>query len=319
MMLRLSLLLASLNSVSASTSVAVIEFGRRGAVRRTDAQSPSTTVDGVASFWKALHQNRRLQHAGMTVVPDLFNKADVGIVIGIDGVDIDHMPTIDVMMHEEGEGVVGVMKVEGFHCHDLMTKVDQVDEIKVGDLKSAAENKVANGGFSALQMTAGEDLEKELAAAFESLTRAAEESGKTIVVHLVIEEDMSTARRRLSSRRLEGEGEGEGEGEQGGEGEGQQGEGEGEGGEDKNNAEDDNNAQGQSQYSGYYGYGYFNAYDEWVTPYKTMFQIQYFNVVLWTAIGLTVSLFFVLYLMIYMPLEPDTLLFGEQAKYVGGD
>jgi hypothetical protein len=51
-----------------------------------------------------------------------------------------------------------------------------------------------------------------------------------------------------------------------------------------------------------------------VTPYKTMFQIQYFNVVLWTALGLVAVLLFAIYLTIYMPLEADTLLFGESAK-----
>jgi len=56
-----------------------------------------------------------------------------------------------------------------------------------------------------------------------------------------------------------------------------------------------------------------------VTPYKTMFQIQYFNVVLWTAIGLTITLISTIYLMLYMPLMPDTLLFGESAKVMGDD
>jgi hypothetical protein len=45
-----------------------------------------------------------------------------------------------------------------------------------------------------------------------------------------------------------------------------------------------------------------------------MFQIQYFNVVLWTAVGLTIVLFFSVYLMMNMPLMADTLLFGESSK-----
>merc|ERR1711915_809561 len=72
-------------------------------------------------------------------------------------------------------------------------------------------------------------------------------------------------------------------------------------------------ADAQADNNGYYGYGYYNAYGEWVTPYKTMFQIQYFNVVLWTSLGLVATLFFSIYLMIYMPLMADTLLFGESA------
>ena len=45
-----------------------------------------------------------------------------------------------------------------------------------------------------------------------------------------------------------------------------------------------------------------------------MFQIQYFNMVLWTSVGLTVVLFYTIYQMMDMPLEADTLLFGESAK-----
>jgi hypothetical protein len=81
----------------------------------------------------------------------------------------------------------------------------------------------------------------------------------------------------------------------------------------QNDGEEDGSSSSQAN-NAYYGYGYYNAYGEWVTPFKTMFQIQYFNVVLWTSVGLVVVLFFVIYLMIDMPLEADTLLFGESAK-----
>jgi hypothetical protein len=69
--------------------------------------------------------------------------------------------------------------------------------------------------------------------------------------------------------------------------------------------------------NGYYGYGYYNRYGNYATPYKTMFQIQYFNVVLWTSITLVVLTFATVSMMINMPLEADTLLFGESAKMVG--
>merc|ERR1712238_626001 len=59
--------------------------------------------------------------------------------------------------------------------------------------------------------------------------------------------------------------------------------------EDADEADADANAQNGN--NGYYGYGYYNAYGEWVTPYKSMFQIQYFNVVLWTSLGLVAVLF----------------------------
>ena len=69
--------------VDAATKVVVIELGKSGAIRRTDSVDPLTTVAGVASFWSALHSpGRRLQHAGMALVPDLFTKADSGVVLG---------------------------------------------------------------------------------------------------------------------------------------------------------------------------------------------------------------------------------------------
>jgi len=88
--------------------------------------------------------------------------------------------------------------------------------------------------------------------------------------------------------------------------------------EDENQEEDGDgeNANGNAN-NGYYGYGYYNAYGEWITPYKTMFQIQYFNIVLWTSVGLVLVMFFTVYLMINMPLMADTLLFGESAKMMG--
>merc|ERR1712150_107932 len=86
--------------------------------------------------------------------------------------------------------------------------------------------------------------------------------------------------------------------------------GEGEEGEDGDNNNNNNN---NANYNGFYGVGYYNNYGEWVTPYKSMFQIQYFNVVLWTSIALTIVLFYSISLMVGMPLMPDTLLFGESA------
>merc|ERR1712032_1091677 len=110
---------------------------------------------------------------------------------------------------------------------------------------------------------------------------------------------MGVARRRRLSRRLEDENQNNQEEEN-----------------QDENADDEAGGE-QNGDSGYYAYGYRNAFGEWVTPYKTMFQIQYFNVVLWTAVGLTAVLFFSISLMMNMPLMADTLLFGESAKMMG--
>ena len=82
----LSLLsLVATGGVHAATRIAVIEAGVGGTVHRTTSTTPETSVDGAASFVQAMH-GRKLQHAGMTVVPDLFKRADSGIVIGVSAV-----------------------------------------------------------------------------------------------------------------------------------------------------------------------------------------------------------------------------------------
>ena len=79
----------------ARTTVAVLEVGQGGVVRRTAAASPHATVTGVASFWSAVHDevagrirrgSRAAQHPGMAVVPDLFSRADGGLALGVTSV-----------------------------------------------------------------------------------------------------------------------------------------------------------------------------------------------------------------------------------------
>lgn len=305
----------ALASADAATRVAVIELGKTGSVRRTTASNEETSADGVASFWSSLHgYGRKLQHAGMTVVPDLFHRPESGVVVGLTGVDLDEMPNLNTIMTSEQElGVVGHMEVHGQQCKNMLRKVKDVEQIKFDDLDSAFERQAANAGLSGMKLSVttekANDVDMQLTMLIQKASEQAESTGKTVVLHIVVEEDEGASRRRRLARRLEeAEGEGEGEGEkEGEEGEGEKEEGEGE--EDKDNEEND----------GYYGYGYYNEYGEWVTPYKSMFQIQYFNVVLWTSIGLVSTLFFSLYLFVYMPLMADTLLFGESAKVAHDD
>jgi hypothetical protein len=299
-------------SVDASTRVAVLEFGKGGAVRRTAVRDSETSVNGVVSFWNALHRTgrRQLQYAGMTVVPDMFQKASSGIVIGLSGsVDLDDMINVASWISEDG-AAVGHMEVEGRHCSHMMSKLDDVQEIDNSvSFKTVAVKEARALGLSGVKTVVtssnAAEIDQELGAVFKEFERVADETGNTIVVHLVVDEDDSYSRRRLQSRRLEDVAAG-----------------------DDANANQNNNAaavddatvvSSQSQYSGFYGYGYYNAYGEWVTPYKTMFQIQYFNVVLWTAVALVVTLFYTIYLMTNMSLEADTLLFGESAKMIGDD
>ena len=79
--------------------------------------------------------------------------------------------------------------------------------------------------------------------------------------------------------------------------------------EDQNNGEDENNNNNQNAN---------NQNQNSNSNYKSMYEIQTFNLYLWTAVGLFVIVFMVIGAFIDMPLMPDTLLFGETAK-IGGD
>jgi hypothetical protein len=247
----------------------------------------------------------------MSVVPDLFSRPDSGVVVGLTGVDLDNMPTLNSLMNTDAstenndDRVVGHMEVPGKHCNHMMKNVNNQKDssaVEPSAIVSSFKTQAHQSGISGMKVDVtsanAADVDAQIAALMNDSSLA--EDGKTVILHIVIEEEDGAARRRLLARRLE-----EAEGE------------EAQDGNANNNADADggdaNNQQQQSN-NGFYGYGYYNAYGEWVTPYKTMFQIQYFNVVLWTAVGLVVVLFFSIYLMVYMPLMVDTLLFGESAK-----
>lgn len=247
--------------VNAATRVAVIELGASGTVRQTSTASDlETSVDGVASFWSALHgYGRKLQHAGMPVVPDLFSRPDSGVVIGLTGVDLDNnMPTLSKLMNheEEAQGVVGHMTVPGKQCKNMMKNVKETEMLEsTSAISSSFKAQAAQSGISGLQIEVtssnAADVDAQIASLLNDLSL---EDGKTVVVHLIVEEEDGAERRRNLARRLE-EAQGEGQ-QQGGEQNGE-----------NNNAEGQEN-NGQNNNGGFYGYGYYNAYGEWVTPTK---------------------------------------------------
>jgi hypothetical protein len=305
MKLLLTAFALAVTAVDAATRVAVIELGGNGGtVRRTTSSKVEASVDAVDSFWGALHgYGRKLQHAGMPVVPDLFARPESGVVLGLSGsIDLDAMPTLNSFFNidsgaPQNDVVVGYMEIPGKECKHMMEKVKTVKAIETPtSLTSEFKAQARASGMSGLHLEVtssnAADVDDQIAALINKNQSLISE-GKTVVLHLVVEEEEEdgAARRRILSRRLE-----EAQGE---------------------NA-DGENADAQ-QNNGYYGYGYYNAYGEWVTPYKTMFQIQYFNVVLWTSLSLVAILFFSIYLMIYMPLMADTLLFGESARVTHDD
>jgi len=282
-----------LTAASATTKVAVLEVGKAGTVRRTNEVNPETTVSGVVSFWSALHTNRKQPtHVGLTVVPDLFRQPESGVVIGISGVDLDveaQLPTAFGLMEK-----APVMEVGGSRVHALLSNVPEWEEVSVENLSSSAIKHGAKKGFSGVKIVVDSasaiTVDQQLKGILDELTKVAEAKEETVVVHLVIEEDDMISRRRRLSRNLE---------------------------EEENEANE--NDEDAKEYNGYYGYGYYNDSGEWVTPFKTMFQIQYFNVVLWTGIGMAVIVIYSIGLMLNMPLMADTLLFGESAKMVGDE
>lgn len=290
MIMKCLLSLLYLSAASASTKVAVLELGKAGTVRRTNAVDPETTVEGVSSFWSALHtKSPRAPHAGLTVVPDLFRKPESGVVIAISGVNLDveaQLPTAFSMQAE-----APVMEVDGSRVEALLSKIPEWEEVSAENLSFSAVKCGSKKGLSGIKTTvdgsSAQLVDKQLKEIMNELKTLADSMGETIVVHLVVEEDDAISRRRRLSRNLEDQANGE------------------------------NNEDGKEN-NGYYGYGYWEN-GEWVTTYKTMFQIQYFNVVMWTAIGLAVIVIYTIGLMVNMPLMADTLLFGESAKMVGDD
>ena len=275
-----------LAGVDAATKIAVLEFGAGGTVHSTTSKNVDTTVAGVASFWGALHSDRRkLQHSGMPLVPDIFKKPESGVVIGLSGsgVDLDMMPYVSSLVSKQKGNVVGHLEVAGEQLDSLMPLSQSWDIVDIVAAAHIAKEQGEKAGLSGLKVivdtASAKGFDKQMKEVLSNLKSMAEESGRTVIVHLVVEEEASVARPR---RRLE------------------------------ENA--NQNANGNDQYSGYYGYGYYDQNNNWVSTYKSMFQIQYFNVVLWTSIGLVAVLFFTISLMMNMPLEPDTLLFGESAR-----
>ncbi|KAL7567575.1 hypothetical protein ACA910_000175 [Epithemia clementina (nom. ined.)] len=313
-----SFLFLILGIVDASTKVAVIELGFGGSVRRTTSQSRATSAEGVISFIKAMHGTRTLQHAGMPVVPDLFKKADAGVIVGLSGsgVNLESMPSIAELFDVENKFVVGHMETNGANCNTLISIAKTSEEIAgalpESVLKASEKGVLAGVKMTVSDSTAADGVDKDIGAMINEMDMKFKQDGKTVVLYLVVEGDSSLERqRRLNDVNQDGGG--------------QQGKyyflqkksyyDNQEGG---NNGENDENPFAQ-MFAGYYGYGYYKTNGEWYTPYKSMFQIQYFNVVLWTAVGLFLVFFTSFLMMLFMPLEADTLLFGESAKMIGED
>lgn len=321
--------LSTLFFVSDATTVAVLEFGKGGVTRRITSASPVTSVAGVSSFWNTVHdevvqvqtnkKNKKIsrrvrvtQYPGMTVVPDLFKRADGGLAIGVtgNGVDLAAMPTLNGILN--GDNAVGQFRIEGAQTQELMKKAGGTSATTASAFEETVNNKVssvtskATGNKLESVLVAVEDnetatkLDQTLASLLQSLETLATESGSTVLLHIILDDETDRVHRRLKNDNNNQNQQNQNQ--------------------NNNNNNNNNNQQNnqQSQYLQKYGYGAwaYTKNNELVTNVRTIFQIQYFNIVLWTAIGLSLVLLIVIFMMINMPFMPDTLLFGESAKMV---
>eukprot|EP00558_Chaetoceros_sp_UNC1202_P008671 CAMPEP_0197246784 /NCGR_PEP_ID=MMETSP1429-20130617/22593_1 /TAXON_ID=49237 /ORGANISM="Chaetoceros sp., Strain UNC1202" /LENGTH=313 /DNA_ID=CAMNT_0042707529 /DNA_START=28 /DNA_END=969 /DNA_ORIENTATION=+ len=298
--------LAAISAVDATT-VAVMELGKGGCLHKVDASMSETSSYGVMSFMKSTHdagkngkrrENSTTQIPGMGVVPDLFNRADGGVVVGISGesVDLESMPTVASIVEENG--AVAHLNVPGRNGRKLMMhlgaeRVDSSTFSAAVDSKAQAAlseegNKIESLSVNVDDQDAAASVDASLGRMLKTLAADAEKAGSTVIVHLVIDNDDNIPSRRLAERQLEDNNNN-----------------------NNNNGDNNNNAQ-DFEIPGYYD----ENTKTFVTPFKTIYQIQYYNVVLWTAVGLSLLLIVANAMTMNMPLMPDTLLFGESAKMV---
>lgn len=252
----------SLSSPAAAgrTTVTVLEIGPGApTVHRTTSPDAAVPASAVASLWGALHPatgrkvgGRRGGSAagtapGMPLSSDPLASPDAGLVVGLSGPYAgDAAREVLRSAAAGGARAVGTVAVSGRDAHR--------------DLMEAAGAAGPGPDGAGLVRALG----------------ALESSGKSVVVHLVVEggEEGKVARRR---RRLDEQQE-EGEGDQ-------------EGG--------DQQQQSSSSTS---------------SGYKTMYEIQTYNLYLWTSVGLVVILSMVMGAFVDMRLFPDTLLHGAVTK-----
>lgn len=292
------LLVASAASTYAKTTVAVLELGSGGAVRQTTSSiEKQTTVTGVESFWSNLHNLRpkryhQAQEPGMSLVPDMFNKADSGIVIALmgKGMDLSSMKTVSSLLDIDASIATGHLEMAGNKAGTLMRKtkiIEDVDQFESA-LKNSADKLLSEKGkkFQTVAMqlndessSSSSNVDNQISATIESLRKEAEASNSKIVVHVIVEKQEHNYKGRYLEDKEDEDGDGE-----------------------------------DQDGSLYYGYGYFLDNGEYYTPYRTIFQIQYFNCILWAAVGLVILLSYTISMTLNMPLLPDTLLFGESAK-----
>ena len=226
------------------------------------------------------------------MVPDLFTRADVGIVVGgLTYESLKSMPMAASLLSDESmadveSNVVGLVRVPGNVGTELMKRIgastkNDVDVVVEGEddwrrlqskVQSAARGDLV-GGIETHTLTTVDSADAANAdllfgRMLKDLKEQAATNGKTVVLHLVVEDSPSSGRR----------------------------------------LQDEDNAAAEGDSSSSYS-----------SNQKSMNEIQSFNLYLWTSVGLFVIVYMVMSAFIDMPLFPDTLLFGEIGVKSGSD
>jgi len=206
------------------------------------------------------------------------------------------MPTLAELTQKQR---VGSFRVEGQKAMDLMIAASFADEgvTAGGDAASVLKAKIdgsAEGNQLQGAIVEVDDFNaKKVDAQLKALVSDVQSREGTFVLHIVTEDGV---RRRLNEDENENDRDEEDDKDQ-----------------DKEEDKEEDNRDEDKDKENEDGEDDGSQSDN----YRTIFQIQYFNTVLWTALGLITVLVYCIGLMINMPLMADTLLFGESAKMIG--
>jgi len=266
------------------TRVTVLEFGKGGVVRPTTSTGsrPANhdSVESVRSFWSSLHDGGHHEgtHPFVGLVPDLFRRADGGVILGWNNDDDSaSLPSV-VARHRVGD--LDVANVEPKRVVPKDTRVVRDEKEFDAELKSAWDVVKDDDSHQWNKLYLDGPLSVEALASFlerlEEYTRTHDDD-KTVVVHLVYKAKSDTVVPEVS-RRLE-------------------------------------STNGiYTEGTLWEGFSYMKDGEVVHSPTKTIYEIQTFNIYLWTAIGLFLVVYTGVSFFANMQLFPDTLLFGEAGK-----
>ncbi len=278
----LTLSVAALATVANATTVSILELGKGGVVHRTSGATTSTSPNGVVSFMKSMHD---IGSEGQPRKDRATQYPGMSVVP-----DLFNRPAGGVVIGIVGESldlasmptvaekVEGAqLRVDGNKAKDLMKKLSSTPT-SAAQFESVLASKAKTPSANKLEAVSVVVKESEDAASVDAaVSKILNQIAKDA------ESNGSTVVVHLvvdndkSRRRLE----------------------------DANNGNGDDNADDDA---------YNNIKKNYY--YKSMYEIQYYNVCLWTALGLIGILGASNLMTMYMPLMPDTLLFGESAKMV---